>query len=500
MKKNKNRKKYLCLFAVVLILVASFSSCAQNDENGGVRENIAEGEGAAETAETATDYLDSLKPDIPGSDFGGYEFKVLINDNGTHNVPLHSRDIIAEKENGDPINDAVYKRNAEIENKYNITIKDIALPESNPYAPADAVKKAVLAGEDAYDLLVTYAPGAAQAAAAGHLLNWNTIPYVDMSKPWWFSGAVSGLSVGDKIFVSLSDLSISTMHYVYMVYFNKELQKEFNVENLYELVRNGKWTFDKISEVAKDIKKDVDGDGLMTDEDRYGAIISYAALNFFYAGGNTLTVKDENNYPYLNILTERAINTFGKAYDICHSDYVRFAPDWVNETEMKNMFKYGQAFLYFHSLSKIDALRDMETDFGVLPYPKLDEMQNKYCNYIDLHNPLMGVPKTVSNLERTGAIIEDLSYLSSKYLVPAYYDTTLKTKFARDEESIEMLDIIRDSVVFDFGCVYDVNTAFVFQNQINANSRDYVSAIEKITNSAQKNLDKVIQSYNEAEG
>jgi hypothetical protein len=167
---------------------------------------------------------------------------------------------------------------------------------------------------------------------------------------------------------------------------------------------------------------------------------------------------------------------------------------------MRDMFKAGQALLYFHSLSKIDTLRDMEIDFGVLPYPKLDENQDKYSSFIDLHNPFMGVPKTVSNLERTGAIIEDLSYLSSKYLVPAYYDTTLKTKFARDEESIEMLDIIRDGIVFDFGCVYDVSTAFIFQNQINANKREYVSAIEKAMNAAQRNLDKIIQAYEDAEG
>lgn len=489
--------KKLCIFIVVLAVFAGFISCSQNtdDEN---QKNTATDAADEKTGEEAADYLDSIKPDIPGADFGGYEFRVLTNDNCTHTIPLHTRDIIAEQETGEPINDAVYKRNAEIEEKFNIKIKNIAL--GTDYTPANTLKNAVSAGDDAYDLMVTYAPGAAQSAAAGHLLNWNTIPYIDMSKPWWFQSAVENLSVGNKIFLSLSDLSISTMHYVYMVYFNKDLQKDFNVENLYELVRSGKWTFDKISEVTKGITLDLNGDGMMNDDDRYGAIISYAALNFFYAGGNTLTQKDENNYPYLNIATERAVNTFEKAYDICHADYVRFAPEWANENEMRDMFKSGQAFLYFHSLSKIDSLRDMETDFGVLPYPKLDEAQKKYSSYIDLHNPLMGVPATVNDLERIGAVIEDLSYLSRKYLVPAYYDTTLKTKFARDEDSVEMLDIIRDGVVFDFGCVYDVSTAFVFQTQINAKKRDFVSAIEKITNSAQKNLDKVIKAYDEAQG
>jgi len=501
MKKIKKTKKYLCLLLLAALFSVFAMSCSQGaDKESGGQDGEKKDDGAP-APETKENYLDSIKPDIPASDFGGFEFRVLTSDDGHHAIPLHTRDIVAEEETGDPINDAVYRRNIEVEEKYNIKIKNIALSEAaDAFGPAKALKVAVLAGEDAYDLLVTYAPGAAQAAAAGHLLNWNTLPYIDMAKPWWFSGAVENLSVGSKIFVSLSDMSISTMHYVYMVYFNKELQKDFNVENLYDLVRAGKWVFDKVPEVTRSITNDLNGNGKMDDEDRYGAIVSYAALNFFYAGGNTLTQKNENNYPYLDIATERAVNTFEKAYDICHSDYVRFAPEWTNENEMRDMFKNGQAFLYFHSLSKIDSLRDMETDFGVLPYPKLDEKQEKYSSFIDLHNPLMGVPSTVAELERTGAIIEDLSYLSRKYLVPAYYDTTLKTKFARDEDSVEMLDIIRDGVVFDFGCVYDVSTAFVFQTQINAKKRDFVSAIEKIMNSAQKNLDKIIKAYDEAAG
>jgi hypothetical protein len=318
-----------------------------------------------------------------------------------------------------------------------------------------------------------------------------------VSKPWWSEGEIKGLSVGNKLFLSLSDLSISSTHYAYMIYFNKELQKEYNVENLYEIVRGGKWTFDKLSEVTKDITTDLNGDGEMTEDDKYGAIVSYGALNFFYAAGNTIMSKDENNYPYLNILTERSINTFEKAYDICHADYTQFAPGWENYADMNAMFISDKALFYVTNLERIDALRDMNSDFGVLPYPKLDEAQDKYYTYVDGHSPLLGVPKTASNLERTGAIVEELSYLSRKYVVPAYYDVTLKTKFARDDESAEMLDYIIDGRVYDFGYVYDGTTAYIFQSQINSDKREFSSAIEKRMTAAQKNLDKIIAAYDE---
>jgi len=494
----KKNKIYLYLFTVI-VLAAIFLSCSENTDSTQTTDKTEEDIVTEVTEEI--DPLEALKPDIPELNFDGYEFTVISRDDGTHGYPLHTRDIFAELETGNTINDAVYRRNIEIEEKFNIKIAIITLPETDSEETANnMIKNAVIAGEDLYDLVYTHALYGATTAAAGYLLNWNTLPYVDVSKPWWCEGAIQGLSVGDKLFLALSDASVSSTQYAYMVYFNKDMQKEYNVANIYQMVGSGQWTFDKISEVTKGVTTDLNGDGIMDNEDKYGAIISYAALNFFYAGGNTVMAKDSDNMPYLDITSERAANTFEKAYDICHSDYVRFAPGWEDEVEMMQMFESNKALLYFHSLSKIDRLRDMDYDFGVLPYPKLDESQEKYYTYVDGHSPLLAVPKVASNLERTGAIIEELSYLSRKYLLPAYYDVTLKTKFARDEESAEMLDYIINGRVYDFGYVYDGTTAYIFQSQINAKNREFISAIEKRMDAAQKNLDKIITAYSEAVG
>ena len=490
-------KNSVCVLISLLMVFTVFTACSNGTVPDGGADSSANRD--ADLGETA-DPLDAVKPDIPDLDFGGYEFTILSCDDGGHGYPLHTRDISADKETGDQINDAVYFRNREAEERFNIKIKHIAVAEPTGGVNVDnCIKDAVLAGEDLYDLVYPLAVNGVNTAAAGYLLNWNILPYIDMSKPWWCEGAVKGLAVGKKLFLALSDLSVSTNQYAYMIYYNKDLQKEYDVENLYELVRTGKWVFDKVPEVTKGVTTDLNGDGVMDDDDRYGAIISYAALNFFYAGGNIMTPKDENNIPYLDIVTERSLNTFEKAYDICHSDYVRYAPGWENETEMMNMFIANKTLLYFHSLSKIDRMRNMEHDFGVLPYPKLDERQEKYYTYTDAHQPLLGVPKTASDLERNGAVIEELSYLSTKYLLPAYYDVTLKTKFARDLESAEMLDYIFGGRVFDFGYFYDIATAYIFQSQISADKREFASAIEARSKAAQANLEKILKAYEEAE-
>lgn len=60
----------------------------------------------------------------------------------------------------------------------------------------------------------------------------------------------------------------------------------------------------------------------------------------------------------------------------------------------------------------------------------------------------------MSDEEITGLILEALVYESRYLLLPAYYDVNLKTKFARDDESSAMIDIILANRLYDLGDVY----------------------------------------------
>ena len=61
-----------------------------------------------------------------------------------------------------------------------------------------------------------------------------------------------------------------------------------------------------------------------------------------------------------------------------------------------------------------------------------------------------GKTATKEDLERTSVILEAMACESLKSVVPAYYELMLKTKFARDEESEEMIDYIVSQRVFDW--------------------------------------------------
>lgn len=51
-----------------------------------------------------------------------------------------------------------------------------------------------------------------------------------------------------------------------------------------------------------------------------------------------------------------------------------------------------------------------------------------------------------------------MAYLAHEIMIPAYYDITLKTKYARDEESQTMLDTIYRTRSCDLGNLFNIGS------------------------------------------
>jgi hypothetical protein len=146
-------------------------------------------------------------------------------------------------------------------------------------------------------------------------------------------------------------------------------------------------------------------------------------------------------------------------------------------------------------MNRVTLLRDMETDFGIIPPPKFNNEQSDYC--VAIHpgcTSSIAIPVTVENTERTGTILEALTAESKYTLLPAYYDISLKTKFARDDESQEMLDIIFANRIYDLGQVFSWGNAQAFyEQQLSKGTGNLTSYWEKneikITTAMQKTMD-----------
>ncbi len=488
----KNRK---VIWLILLVMALSiFASCAEANKSTGDSDT----ELTDETNEEVTE--DPAKPNLPDQKFDGANFIMASRDDSMHSYALHTRDLYAESITGDLMNDAVFIRNQKIAEQYNVNfVLNTANEVTSEATMVTAVEKAVAANLYEYDLLFVHMIYGAASVMKGYYLNWNDVPYIDTSKPYWAQGANEGYSVGDKLLLALSDLSVSSNDCTHCMLFNKKLHDEYEIEDIYKLVNDNKWTFDKFRALTKNISSDLNGDGKFTDKDQYGYFIAgnSGQLNFLWAGGSQVCSHDENNYPFLDMMNDRTIQIYDFLYELRYSDDAYNYAYWEREF-CYNFFSEDKALFMSTQIGVINNLRNMDTDFGIIPYPKLNEAQEKYGHYVDGHASLMALPKTVESEERTGIIIEALSYDSYKNLLPIYYNTIITDKLTRDEESGEMLKIIYNSRVFDFAYTYDDwRLAFAFSNMIDAKNANFASFYAKNEKAELKRIEQVIKVYDE---
>jgi len=144
-----NRTKMLLLVAALFLLFTSCSQSTANDTSDSTDKNSADTADIAETpAEELPNYL-TLEGDL-----GGEAFRVLGMYSESYKQ-FSNFEIYAESENGDIVNDAVYRRNSIIEEKYNVKIEQVlgemTLAQSNTPL-LQLMQKNTMAGDDAYEL------------------------------------------------------------------------------------------------------------------------------------------------------------------------------------------------------------------------------------------------------------------------------------------------------------------------------------------------------------
>ena len=125
--------------------------------------------------------------------------------------------------------------------------------------------------------------------------------------------------------------------------------------------------------------------------------------------------------------------------------------------------------------------------------PDEDKKDKNFSNEFKLY--MVSIPIT-ADLAFSGHITEALAYESKYTLTPAFYDLTLRTKTARDDESEAMLDIIFNNKNYDLGTF---NTSFlvhdIFPKSVSTSGGNMVSLIESRKGAINAAIEKFNGSY-----
>ena len=502
-------KKTLFSAAAALVLLLITVSCGNdggNVTNNGAPVNSPGADAAAETGGDEGGAQNAASEFVPyDEDMDGYRFKILGfgSETGSWIAGMYS-DVSAESDTGDPINDAIYRRNRVVEELYNIEISLIEWPQSDSPNMASRFVRAIRAGDDDYDaglLSGSSLPGV--FSIKNSLYDINGIASLDLSKSYWDQQSRSDLSINNKQFVVVGDISLYSFFANTVMYFNKKLLNDYALENLYELVNQNKWTWDKLHSIAKEVTKDLNGDGVIDQEDQIGFVSEGSHLGTIYlTTGERITKKDGSDIPTLALGAERSLKAYDYAFDLLNDITSTFRVEnakgkftnpfheWATPKFYQNevLFFYNQLLVTFE-------LRNMDTDFGILPPPKFEESQTRYyttsANWFLTHT---AIPSTNRDPERSGKILDAMCYYSQQYVKPAFYDVSITSKLTRDEDTLEMLNIIRENRTYELAYIFNWNNLVgdLFYQIVTSKNNTFVSAYEKVYDKLQASIEKTI--------
>ncbi len=467
----KAKRAISTLLILASLLAAASCGSTQSD-------NTTDTTGGETTSapETTRDY-----PEIrPEMNYDGYEFRIIGCEGvyGTHN------DYVIEdgEDTSDIISDAIYRRNSKVEDLLGIKITARWGQEIR-----NTVLNSVNAGDDEFDLV--FLPGGEIAASVsdGIYNELLGIDNVDWSKPWYDQSFISATSVSGKLFFMDSAISTQSANETSAIFCNKTLAEKYQLGDLYSLVRDGKWTMDKLYDFYTLADSDLDGDGKIneeTDQYRLGGNKGISYIFFKGMGGDFIRSEKDG----LKLV-------FGEEANISRMTDVltRFSPNTIlfekKNYANKKAFSDRRLLFFVYALGSINWMRDLSFDFAILPIPKQNEEQEDYrCNVNCWGNSFMCLPKTVSDVERSSSIADVLSAESYYVLRDAYVENAIKYKYSQSENDTEMINLILDSRVYDIAVLYDIGelkSTFqtMFSSSGNQVASAYASIKDKVANS-----------------
>ncbi|MBR5445646.1 MAG: hypothetical protein IKV57_05965 [Clostridia bacterium] len=493
--------KKITALLLLISMLAGMTACGNSAEE--TTANVADDTAAqTEAADTA------LKPDIPDADLDGYNFRVY-----TRDTDHHIKEVYALELTGEVVNDAVYQRNLNVEEKYNVKLSAVEVTEAPETTMMNEFTRIVMAGEDAFDVALMHTVHAGSTAISGVAYNWNDVSYVDFEKPWWNSVIADELDFNNMLFLAVSDYCISAIDYTWAFVYNRDMAADNGIGDLYDTVEEGAWDFDTFNSLCKQVAVDTNGDGKNDFNDQYGFTTHFnsAVCNWSFAFDIRYIVRDDAGDPYILPQSDKMMTATEKLYGLLHEGgAAMYCSDAVvkemgqpsHDLAVSTFFKEGHSLFAALRIYVIDELRDMEGEFGIIPFPKYDKEQEAYYTHVDGHAPLMILPKTLGNAENAGLVMEALAYESNQLVVPAVYEIVLQSKYARDEASSRMLDLILDGRVYTFGYMYDnwKGMQWTLTNLMSQKSKDYASYYAKQLKSAEGQLKAIVESYEKIEG
>lgn len=459
------KKKALTLVLALLMLCQTILvSCSEGTENAETTAPTptASEEIAAEVAEEETEMTRENTPDdLPELNYEGANIMILA-----RTKAWFTGEMYVEELTGEVVNDTVYERDLTVEERLNVVI-DYTLNDSTN----TLINNNVTAGTDEFQIHVGSAVDTVQYGVNGNYYNLlgDYPEYLNLDQPWWSQYYTEQGSIMGCSFFATGDLFTSLTKLSFVTYANMQMLEDYGFGSPYEMVREGSWTFDNMMSMASQVYVDENGNGQKDQDDTFGYSIGGEIGHDVYWSAFDLSIctKDENDVPSFNVDQEKMAAVIEKLYPYYMDSQFVFTP--VNNSDgeqdvIAQMLADDRMMFSPLRIMHTEQIREMESDYALLPLPKWDENQQEYYTFVHDQYSIGGIPVSVNDPSMTSAVMEAMAAESYRYVSPAYYDLVLNGKYIRDPDTAEMLDIAMAGINIDFGWIHTYSLSSCSQN------------------------------------
>lgn len=490
MKFTKRTLAWLLLLAAA----AATASCGGGDTTSDSTAAVTE-----KTTETVIED-NRVSDDLPEMNYEGDSVTILYREEVAYEFDT--------EQTGEPVDDAVYDRNRAISERFNLTLDYMGRPGlwATEAEYKGLITNTVLAGDSTFDIITGQSNIVLPLATENIYLDLADAKYIDYSKPYWKDGFHDNATIHGHLYAVSGDYALTTLTETNVLLFHAGLFNDYDIEYPYQLVRDGKWTLDAFLTLVESFSADLNGDSVIDGNDLRGFTAYGNSINpLTYSTQTAIMAKQEDGTYIIDFPKEKHVEVYDKVYDLVHSQNfhdVREVPAGFthNDNAVVYELEVGRSAMVGVVLKGVEWLRDMEEDFGILPYPKYDEAQEEYVCSILRRFTVASVPITAADPDQSSLVLEALSAVGYNEIIPTYFNVALKDKYTRDSDTIEMLDIIQQAAYFDFADAFygnlsgvsDYLTSYAYYNN---NAKGLASHFAKQEKTIQKDLDKLYEAY-----
>ena len=438
-------------------------SSAAEDTSADTSEDTSE-----DTSAETKDATESETAEIETSgeaDRKGKEFRILSATRAPAGMASSNCFLEGEQNTAGTINEAVHERNTAVELEL-----DVALTFS--HADADKsdiqseIKRLVMSGTDAYDLVISELLPFASLANDGTFRNILSSEFTGFdfeNKPYWYKEYMDDLRlVNGYEYLLAGDFFIDVLRSSHLLLFNKEMYRDHyrrDPGEVFEWVLNYEWTYEKLNGIITDMYLDKNGNSRRDYGDRWGLSISdlrSAKIGFIVSADPGLVSRSEDGTPRIVLgdtsrmadLTQRlSLLLFNSS---CHIS------DAAGGNSLRD-FTEGSALLCEgHWLGSLEntALLDMKEGAGVLPHPQLYASDKRYITATSNTANVGAILLTAKDEAFISTVIQALNRETASRLIPKYYRDALKLRYDADPYTAGMIRILHDNIGGSFMLAY----------------------------------------------